>query len=138
MGWLFMSRGGMAPFATPKAYLDNQCTYPPDPEKGRETGPFLLRYAERHPIRTAAMTDALPAYAELQCRSNFSFLRGASHPEELVATDTWMCLFLTNKLMCRWMAHVGSSCRCEFLKPRVFADKPRWHCFLSRVKQSLK
>jgi len=25
------------------------------------------------------------AYAELHCRSNFSFLRGASHPEELVA-----------------------------------------------------
>src|SRR5687767_5467150 len=25
------------------------------------------------------------AYAELLCRSNFSFLRGASHPEELVA-----------------------------------------------------
>src|SRR3990172_10327719 len=28
---------------------------------------------------------ALPAYAELHCMSNFSFLRGASHPEELVA-----------------------------------------------------
>ena len=28
---------------------------------------------------------ALPDYAELQCASNFSFLRGASHPEELVA-----------------------------------------------------
>ena len=27
----------------------------------------------------------LPDYAELQCLSNFSFLRGASHPEELVA-----------------------------------------------------
>ena len=27
----------------------------------------------------------LPAYAELHCRSNFSFLCGASHPEELVA-----------------------------------------------------
>ncbi|MFM8768711.1 MAG: PHP domain-containing protein, partial [Rubrivivax sp.] len=27
----------------------------------------------------------LPAYAELHCRSNFSFLHGASHPEELVA-----------------------------------------------------
>ena len=27
----------------------------------------------------------LPAYAELQCASNFSFLRGASHPEALVA-----------------------------------------------------
>ncbi len=26
----------------------------------------------------------LPGYAELHCRSNFSFLRGASHPEELV------------------------------------------------------
>jgi error-prone DNA polymerase len=29
--------------------------------------------------------DALPAYAELHCRSNFSFLTGASHPQELVA-----------------------------------------------------
>ena len=27
----------------------------------------------------------LPRYAELHCRSNFSFLSGASHPEELVA-----------------------------------------------------
>ncbi|MFC3109474.1 error-prone DNA polymerase [Undibacterium arcticum] len=27
----------------------------------------------------------LPAYAELQCVSNFTFLRGASHPEELAA-----------------------------------------------------
>lgn len=30
------------------------------------------------------MVDALPFYAELHCCSNFSFLRGASHPEELV------------------------------------------------------
>jgi error-prone DNA polymerase len=29
--------------------------------------------------------DSLPAYAELHCLSNFTFLRGASHPEELVA-----------------------------------------------------
>src|SRR5687767_9868028 len=28
--------------------------------------------------------DFLPDYAELHCLSNFSFLRGASHPEELV------------------------------------------------------
>ena len=27
---------------------------------------------------------SLPSYAELHCRSNFSFLSGASHPEELV------------------------------------------------------
>jgi DNA-directed DNA polymerase III PolC len=33
-----------------------------------------------------AGSDAeLPAYAELHCLSNFSFLRGASHPHELVA-----------------------------------------------------
>lgn len=29
-------------------------------------------------------TPALPGYAELHCRSNFSFLTGASHPAELV------------------------------------------------------
>jgi error-prone DNA polymerase len=31
------------------------------------------------------MTDHAPRYAELHCTSNFSFLQGASHPEELVA-----------------------------------------------------
>ncbi len=30
------------------------------------------------------MRPSLPGYAELHCRSNFSFLTGASHPEELV------------------------------------------------------
>ena len=30
------------------------------------------------------MSFALPRYAELHCLSNFTFLRGASHPEELV------------------------------------------------------
>lgn len=30
------------------------------------------------------MSAVLPSYAELHCRSNFSFLQGASHPEELV------------------------------------------------------
>ena len=32
----------------------------------------------------ATSPDDAPAYAELHCLSNFSFLRGASHPEELV------------------------------------------------------
>ncbi len=32
------------------------------------------------------MADDAPAYAELHSLSNFTFLRGASHPEELVAT----------------------------------------------------
>ena len=35
-----------------------------------------------------ASPDLLPAYAELHCLSNFSFLRGASHPEELVERAT--------------------------------------------------
>ncbi len=34
----------------------------------------------------AACEPAAPAYAELQVTTNFSFLRGASHPAELVAT----------------------------------------------------
>ncbi len=34
--------------------------------------------------RPRALLPVLPRYAELHCRSNFSFLTGASHPEELV------------------------------------------------------
>ncbi len=34
---------------------------------------------------TVSASLSLPGYAELQCASNFSFLRGASHPEQLVA-----------------------------------------------------
>src|SRR3712207_9434835 len=44
-------------------------------------------------IYTLSLHDALPiwavrmtAYAELQVTTNFSFLRGASHPQELVFT----------------------------------------------------
>ncbi len=32
-----------------------------------------------------SLPSPLPDYAELQCASNFSFLRGAAHPEQLVA-----------------------------------------------------
>jgi len=42
----------------------------------------------------------LPAYAELHCLSNFSFLRGASHPEELVeraAALGYVALALTDE-----------------------------------------
>ena len=37
------------------------------------------------PDPRAADDGSLPAYAELHCLSNFSFQRGASHPEELIA-----------------------------------------------------
>lgn len=40
---------------------------------------------ERHwPPVLGAQPDGLPGYAELHCISNFSFQRGASHPQELV------------------------------------------------------
>ncbi|MCA0244358.1 MAG: error-prone DNA polymerase [Proteobacteria bacterium] len=38
-----------------------------------------------HPSSPPRRAADLPGYAELLCRSNFSFLTGASHPEELVA-----------------------------------------------------
>ncbi|HTL75215.1 MAG TPA: error-prone DNA polymerase [Casimicrobiaceae bacterium] len=47
-----------------------------------------------------ASPDLLPAYAELHCLSNFSFLRGASHPEELVErakTEGYSALALTDE-----------------------------------------
>lgn len=43
MGWLFMSLAGMGRFSTPKSYLDDQLTYPPDPEKGRDQGLRVLK-----------------------------------------------------------------------------------------------
>src|SRR5262245_50557877 len=36
------------------------------------------------PIRGFKSMTSLPQYAELHCLSNFSFLRGASHAEELI------------------------------------------------------
>jgi error-prone DNA polymerase len=49
----------------------------PQPEKRR---PLDLPTGERPVLQE---TDAVP-YAELHCRTNFSFLEGASHPDELV------------------------------------------------------
>ena len=51
----------------------------PEPARPKEPKPVLP------PARPAPADDGLPAYAELHCRSNFSFLTGASHPGELVA-----------------------------------------------------
>src|SRR3569833_41295 len=53
------------------------------------TAPQRLASRRRRGITMASLGDrvvgpALPAYAELHCVSSFSFLRGASRPEELV------------------------------------------------------
>src|ERR1041385_1477701 len=52
------------------------------------------------------------AYAELMVTSNFSFLRGGSHPEELVATAAEMgCKYGAGTIGHRWAGmvrgHVG-------------------------------
>ncbi len=57
-----------------------------DPTKERATQGFA---ALDHPPPQTARDGppaalSLPAYAELHCLSNFTFLRGASHPQELV------------------------------------------------------
>lgn len=70
MGWLFMSRGAMVPFVTPKSYLDNQCTYPPDPDKGRETGLRVLKSA----VRSGAYYAACQSYDEDGPRETFAII----------------------------------------------------------------
>jgi error-prone DNA polymerase len=44
----------------------------------------LLSLAPPPSIEASAQPEVLPAYAELHCLSNFTFLRGASHAEELI------------------------------------------------------
>lgn len=47
----------------------------------------LPHISQRHSVRQLSTSRSTPGsdrYAELHCISNFSFLRGASHPEELV------------------------------------------------------
>jgi hypothetical protein len=58
MGWLSMTASGMAPHATPKAYLDAQFTFPPDPDKGRTTGLRVLKSS----VRSGAWYAACQSY----------------------------------------------------------------------------
>ncbi|TFZ08781.1 error-prone DNA polymerase [Ramlibacter humi] len=52
------------------------------PEQSLKSKPFLDE--EQLPPILGKGPDLLPRYAELHCLSNFSFQRGASHPQELV------------------------------------------------------
>src|SRR5512136_1526082 len=67
---------------------------PVDPARG-------LRLPQGRPGDGGAPAPVeLPDYAELHCLSNFSFLRGASHPEELVeraASAGYAALALTDE-----------------------------------------
>ena len=59
MGWLSMTRDGMYPHATPKAYLDDQFTYAPDPVKERQTGLRVLKST----VRSGAWYGACQSYS---------------------------------------------------------------------------
>ena len=62
---------------------------PEKPPSSRERPVIpLFAQAPRRDEATAPPPPDEPAYAELLAASNFSFLRGASHPEELAATAT--------------------------------------------------
>src|SRR6516165_7482030 len=47
---------------------------------------FMVGIAHRAGLSMASFPDQIPRYAELQVTTNFSFLRGAAHPGELVVT----------------------------------------------------
>src|SRR6516162_10056412 len=47
---------------------------------------FMVGIAHRAGLSMASFPDQMPRYAELQVTTNFSFLRGAAHPGELVVT----------------------------------------------------
>src|SRR6266496_6157489 len=89
-------------------------------------------------IEVCAM--ATPRYAELRCKSCFSFLRAASHPEELVGTAaelglTALALADVNGLYGVVRAHaeakrrglpliVGAEIACVDLSPGPFRTSP--------------
>ncbi|MCY7312746.1 MAG: error-prone DNA polymerase [Pseudoxanthomonas sp.] len=55
---------------------------PETPDKDLQRGPVTA--SQSPPVQSPWAAQWLPGYAELHCISNFSFQRGASHPEELV------------------------------------------------------
>jgi error-prone DNA polymerase len=55
---------------------------PESPDKDLQSGPAAA--TQLPPTQSGLAAQWLPGYAELHCISNFSFQRGASHPEELV------------------------------------------------------
>ncbi len=62
---------------------------------------------------------ALPNYAELYCLSNFSFLRGASHPEELVArarAQGYSALAITDECSMAGMARAHVAAKAQGMR----------------------
>ncbi|KAB2909155.1 MAG: DNA polymerase III subunit alpha, partial [Dechloromonas sp.] len=68
---------------------------------------------------------SLPAYAELHCLSNFSFLRGASHPDELVeqaAAQGYGALALTDECSLAGIVRAHQAAKAAGLKLLVGSE----------------
>lgn len=77
------------------------------------------------------MASQLPAYAELHCLSNFTFLRGASHPEELVkqaALLGYRALALTDECSLAGVVRAHSAAKETGLHLIIGAEF-RWEAF---------
>src|SRR5437773_6926172 len=57
--------------------------------------------ARRAGLSMASFPDPAPRYAELQVTTNFSFLRGAAHPDELRSEEHTSELQSHHDLVCR-------------------------------------
>ena len=67
----------------------------------------------------------LPRYAELHCLSNFTFLRGASHPEELLAEAQrlgYTALALTDECSLAGVVRANSAAKDRGLKLVIGAE----------------
>jgi len=68
---------------------------------------------------------SLPAYAELHCLSNFSFLRGASHPDELIEQaleQGYAALALTDECSLAGIVRAHQAAKAAGLKLLVGAE----------------
>src|SRR5437763_641800 len=81
MGW----RNPPMPWSELERRLsDGRSPNRPDHADGGDSPAWSRKRQPYRPPPPSRRGDAPVAYAELHCRSNFSFLDGASHPEELV------------------------------------------------------
>ena len=81
---------------------------------------------------------ALPGYAELRCVSNFSFLRGASQPEELVerAKAGYRALALTDECSLAGMVRAHVAAKKHGLKLLVGSQFQRGHSAAGTTRRS--
>jgi error-prone DNA polymerase len=84
-----------------------------------------IPFSESPSPEPAKAEDESPAYAELHCKTNFSFLRGASHPDELVqcaATLGYRALAITDHNSLAGVVRAHSAAKSVGLKILIGAE----------------